>query len=68
MNELTITKLRKITGWSYPTAFKFAREHGRFEDGLWLVPYNDVAAIVQKRVVEAAQMQNRLVAVTNGSN
>jgi hypothetical protein len=59
--------MREITGWSYPTAFKFARNNGRLEDGRWLIPYDTVAAVVQKRVVEAAKMQNRLVSVTNGT-
>jgi hypothetical protein len=62
-DELTITQVRTIIGWSYPTAFEFARDNGRQDrNGKWFVPFDLVAAEVQRRVIEAQKMQERLVA------
>ena len=69
MSELTITQVRHIVGWSWPTAYKFAKVHGYQDNanGVWYIPFADVAAIVQGKVVEAQRMQNRLVEVGNGA-
>ena len=66
-NEFTIQQTRDIVGWSYPTAFVFARKHGRKINGKWYVPFDDVAGIVQSELVKAQRMQNRLVQLGNGN-
>ena len=66
MNELTIAQVREIVGWSYPTALDFAKRTGAMIDGKWYVPFDIVAAEVQKRVVVAQKMQGRLIASSNG--
>ena len=66
MSKLTISQTQKILDWSYPTALRFAKEHGQQDDsGKWFIPFNVVAGEVQKRTVEAQRMQARLVA-SNG--
>ena len=64
MNDLTISQTQKIIGWSYPTALQFAKKHGQRSslDSKWMIPFDVVAAEVQKRTVEAQRMQARLIA------
>lgn len=66
MSELTITEMRHVTGWSYPTAFNFARKHGRQRAGVWFIPFEVVSAEVQKEVITAQRKQARLVELANG--
>ena len=63
MTYLTINQVKKIIGWSYPTALDFAKKHGTMVDGKWMIPFDDVSAEVQKRVVTAQKMQRDLVAL-----
>ena len=69
MNEIPIKKLQEVTGWSYPTALKFAQEHGTLRErehakSVWYIPYAAVEAVVNKRVIEAQQMQLRMMALS----
>ena len=66
MSELTIEQIQNILGWSYPTALEFAKKNGEIRERKWYVPFNDVAAEVQNRVVTAQRMQSKLVQAGNG--
>ena len=66
MNDLTISQTQDILDWSYPTALRFAKEHGQqIDSGKWMIPFTAVAGEVQKRTIEAQRAQARLVA-SNG--
>ena len=61
MQDVGITELRTIVGWTYPTALKFAKENGTQNDaGKWAIPFNKVAGLVQGQVAHALRMQSRL--------
>ena len=57
--NLSIKQIRKIMGWSYPTAFKFARANGEMVEGKWYVPAPAVKEIVDNTLGAAAHMQER---------
>ena len=53
MNELTIQDTKKILGWSYPTALKFAKQNGRQDEtGRWLIP-----AVVVREQLDAIHLR-----------
>ena len=68
MSDLTIKQTQFVLGWSYPTAFGFAKRTGMRIEGKWFIPYTVVAGKVQERVVEASKAQARLLTVSNGNN
>ena len=68
MDELTIKQTEYVLGWSYPTAFKFAKQQGHYDGIRWYIPYTAVAGKVQEKVVAASKMQARLMTVSNGDS
>jgi predicted site-specific integrase-resolvase len=68
MNELDVTQVKEILELSYPTALKFAREHGRLDPamssrGKWLVPAEKVREFLES---ERATIDRRLAQIPNG--
>lgn len=65
MKQLTIKQAQYITGWSYPTALRFAKEHGEYQNGIWLIPEDNIADVVYQEVMKASKMEARLVSISN---
>jgi hypothetical protein len=64
MKHLTVEHVRRIMGWSYPTALKFAKEHGRqCEEGRqeWSIPAHAVEAAVDAQLDEAFSKKRMLM-------
>lgn len=64
---LTLTDLQIVFDCSYPTALKFARDHG-FQSGdgaraPWLVPVDAVQQDISLRAIALDNMRKRLAAV-----
>ena len=55
--QLTIEQVEKITGWSYPTALKFARRHGEMVSGKWYVPASAVASKIAELDIGIVRMK-----------
>jgi hypothetical protein len=69
MNEKTITinQLQHITGWSYPTAFKYAKLHGKKNsEGVWVIPSGIVDEMLVADIDQMLQRRSRFFEVTLG--
>jgi hypothetical protein len=70
--ELTVEEIMFVTGWSYPTARNWAKEHGNLRRvgvgfGKYFVPTSAIQAEVDKRMADVLEMETRLdTATSNG--
>jgi len=67
-NQLTISQVKEIMGWSYPTALNYAKAVGTIDrtippSGLWTVPADCVKAVIDEDMAAVAARLERLQAI-----
>jgi hypothetical protein len=72
MKTLTISEAQQVLGWSYPTALKFAKQHGQMINGRrkWVIPADEVSQVLkdEQKTLDEKQSMLTLLLMANGNN